>query len=220
MSPQTPDLLDLHLRRAIAIVGAVLSLIGWYRYISQWRLRADGTISPRFGFAATANTCTCLAHHHHVYWRLDLDVDGISPNRVEEFNDPPIVGGSNWHLKTFEIRRPRDPGRNRHWRISNPRTDASYLLTPGPADGDASSYGVGDLWVLRYRGTEIDDGQPFTTDPNLSRARIDSFAIPAEPVVDQDVVLWNAAHFLHDEAHGHPGGHYVGPDIRPENWPA
>ena len=34
MSPQTPDVLDLHLRRAIAIVGAVLSLIGWYRYIS------------------------------------------------------------------------------------------------------------------------------------------------------------------------------------------
>ena len=192
---------------------------GWYRYISQWRLGADGTISPRFGFAATANTCTCLGHHHHVYWRLDLDVDGISPNRVEEFNDPPIIGNSNWHLKTFEIRRPRDPGRKRHWRISNPRTRASYLLEPGSNDGNQTGYGVGDLWVLRYRGTEIDDGQSFTTDPNLSRARIDSFAIPAEPVVDQDVVLWYAAHFIHDEAHGHPGGHYVGPDLRPENWP-
>ena len=29
-----PDSLDLHLRRAIAIVGAALCLIGWYRYIS------------------------------------------------------------------------------------------------------------------------------------------------------------------------------------------
>jgi hypothetical protein len=29
-----PDSLDLQLRWAIAIVGAVLCLIGWYRYIS------------------------------------------------------------------------------------------------------------------------------------------------------------------------------------------
>jgi hypothetical protein len=29
-----PDLLDLHLRRIIAVVGAALCLIGWYRYIS------------------------------------------------------------------------------------------------------------------------------------------------------------------------------------------
>jgi hypothetical protein len=34
MPQLTPDLLDLRLRRAIAIIGAVLSLIGWYRYIS------------------------------------------------------------------------------------------------------------------------------------------------------------------------------------------
>ncbi|WP_222268559.1 hypothetical protein [Modestobacter marinus] len=192
---------------------------GWYRYISQWRLAADGTIRPRFGFAAAANTCTCLGHHHHVYWRLDLDVDGISPNRVEEFNNPPIVGTGNWHVKSFEIRRARDPGRQRHWRVSNPQTGASYLIVPGSADGNATGYGVGDLWVLQYRGNEIDDGQPFTTDPNLSRARIDSFAIPAEPVTDRDVVLWYSAHFLHDEAHGHPGGGYVGPDLSPERWP-
>jgi len=29
-----PDLLDMRLRMAIAIVGAVLSLIGWYRYLA------------------------------------------------------------------------------------------------------------------------------------------------------------------------------------------
>jgi len=130
------------------------------------------------------------------------------------------VGTNNWHTKYFEIRRSRDPGHKRHWRISNPGTGASYLLLPGASDGNATGYGVGDVWVLHYHGNEIDDGQPFTTDPNLSRARIDGFAVPAESVADRDVVLWYAAHFLHDEAHGHPGGHYVGPDLRPERWPA
>jgi hypothetical protein len=28
---------------------------GWYRYISQWRFHTDGTIRPRFGFAAANN---------------------------------------------------------------------------------------------------------------------------------------------------------------------
>jgi hypothetical protein len=72
---------------------------------------------------------------------------------------------------------------------------------------------------MRYRGTEIAGGRPFTIDPNLPPARIDSFTIPAEAVVDQDVVLWYAAHFLHDEAHAHPGGHHVGPNLRPEIGP-
>jgi hypothetical protein len=192
---------------------------GWYRYISEWRFHVDGTIRPRFGFAAVANPCTCLGHHHHVYWRLDLDVDGAAPNRVEEFNDPPIFPGLNWHTKTYEIRRARDAARHRHWRISNPNTGASYLLVPGGQDGTQTAYGIGDLWVLRYNGSEIDDGQPFTTDPVLSRARLDPFLVPAQPVLDQDVVLWYAAHFVHDETHGHPGGHYVGPDLRPEHWP-
>jgi len=34
MSHTAPDRLDLHLRWAIAILGAVLCLIGWYRYFS------------------------------------------------------------------------------------------------------------------------------------------------------------------------------------------
>jgi hypothetical protein len=34
MPQLTPDLLDLRLRWIIAIVGAVLCVIGWYRYIS------------------------------------------------------------------------------------------------------------------------------------------------------------------------------------------
>jgi hypothetical protein len=47
---------------------------GWYRYISQWRFHANGTIRPRFGFSAANNPCTCKDHHHHVYWRLDFDI--------------------------------------------------------------------------------------------------------------------------------------------------
>lgn len=190
---------------------------GWYRYISDWRLRNDGSIGPRFGFTATANPCTCHVHTHHAYWRLDFDILTPGNNVVEEYNNPPIVGNANWHTKKFEIRRQRDPQHQRHWRVRHKGSFGGYTIEPGTHDGTSDAYGVGDLWVLRYRGSEIDDGQGFTTDPALSRAAVDKF-VTGEPVDGQDVVLWYAGHFMHDERHPDPAGHIVGPELRPFNW--
>ena len=188
---------------------------GWYRYISEWRFHTDGTIRPRFGFAAIDNNCTCKIHHHHAYWRFDFDIRTASHNVVEEFNNPPIVGNSNWHTKHFEIRRLREPSRNRHWRIRNLISGEGYLLIPGANDGGADPYGVGDVWVLLYHGApEIDDGQGFTTNPALSRANIDRF-LNFEMVENRDVVVWYAGHFKHAPG---TGGHRVGPELRPLNW--
>jgi hypothetical protein len=101
---------------------------GWYRYVSEWRLHADGTIRPRFGFSAVRNSCVCTTHHHHVYWRLDFDIRTAANNIVREFNDPCLPGTcpSKWHTIDFEIRRPRDPGRYRRWRIQNTATGEDY----------------------------------------------------------------------------------------------
>lgn len=186
---------------------------GWYRYISEWRLHADGSIRPRFGFTGTANPCTCKVHHHHVYWRLDFDILTAWNNLVQEYNDPPIIGSSNWHTKTYEIRRPRDASHKRMWKVTNASTSEGYLLKPGSNDGNQTSYGVGDVWVLRYQGNEIDDGQGFSTAPALSTAHLDNFRSPAEPVANTDVVIWYVAHFMHDEASGVPMSHWVGPDL-------
>ena len=189
---------------------------GWYRYISEWRLRSDGTIRPRFGFAATDNPCTCNEHIHHVYWRFDFDIRTPWNNMVQEHNNPPIFGGSNWHTKAYEIRRPRDPSHDRYWRVSNAGTREGYDLIPGANDGVADSYGLGDVWVLRYHGNELDDGQGFTTDAAQSIAKLDKFKSPAESVANSDVVLWYAAHFRHDLAH--ESGDWRGPLLRPVNW--
>lgn len=76
----------------------------------KWRLHADGTIRPRFGFDAVNSSCVCNPHHHHVYWRLNFDVDCSKNNTVEEYNDPPLAGSSShWHVHKYEIKRLRDP---------------------------------------------------------------------------------------------------------------
>jgi len=195
---------------------------GWYRYVSEWRLHTDGTIRPRFGFSAVQNSCVCNVHHHHVYWRLDFDLRSAGNNLVREFNSPPLFGGANWHDKNFEIRRSRDPARQRKWRVENKSTREAYDIVPGPNDGLAATapdapFGRGDVWILRYHGAEIDDGSVATGPPY--EAELDRW-VNGEPINGADVVVWYGAHFTHDVAHDHPGefGHVLGPDLKRVRW--
>lgn len=213
---------------AVYVEGQELVLVsemeaGWYRYVSQWRLHTDGTIAARFGFSAVASSCVCTRHHHHAYWRLDFDIETAGDNVVQEFNDPPL-GASPWHDKAYEIRRMRDPARQRRWRVANATSGRAYDVVPGPDDGVATAFPDwpfprGDVWILRYRGTELDDGVVATGPPY--EAGLDALAGQAEPIHRADVVIWYGAHFTHDPANEPPGGvhgHTVGPDLKPVNW--
>ena len=195
---------------------------GWYRYVSQWRLGTDGTIRPRFGFAAVESQCVCNGHPHHVYWRLDFDIRTAGNNRVREFNDPPLFGASKWHTKSFEIRRARDFGRKRRWRVENTVSGEAYDIVPNVEDGVASThpdspFGRGDVWILHYRDTEIDDGSVAVGPPY--EADIDRW-VNGEAISNHDVVIWYGAHFTHDVHSDGPAqhGHIVGPDLKAVNW--
>ena len=207
---------------------------GWYRYIMEWRFANDGTIRPRFGFGATNDSCVCYVHNHHVYWRFDFDV--ATPNnkvfqveRGRKFLQP----------VTTEMTRLRNYQTNRSLLVQNSTGDEAYMLVPSVLDGIADNYGRSDLWVLRYKnvngGTplqnEIDDGFSFTggacTTNGGSCINIDKF-IDGESVVNQDVVVWYGAHFIHADGanlldpNRNPtilsNSHVVGPDIRPVRW--
>ena len=193
---------------------------GWYRYVSEWRLHDDGTISPRFGFSAVENSCVCNIHHHHVYWRLDFDINTAENNVVSEFNSPPIVPPSNWHINRWEVMRPRNPARSRRWKIENSTTGDAYTLIPGENDGVADAFGRGDVWILQFHDGEIDDGvsaAPSQAGPSQPDAPADiGRFINAESTFNQDVVIWYAAHFTHD-VHEEIG-HIVGPTLQPVQW--
>ncbi len=197
---------------------------GWYRYITQWRLSTDGTIRARFGFSSVQSSCVCYVHNHHVYWRLDFDIKTPSNNRVREYNNPCLPGfcPSHWHVKHYEISRPRDYTRKRKWRIDNTISHDAYDLIPGPKDGVATAFPDwpfprGDVWVLRYHPTEIDDGSVAWGPPY--EAGLDNW-VNGESVLNQDVVLWYGAHFRHDVNAEPPGvyGEWVGPDLVPARW--
>lgn len=212
---------------AIYVKGQEVVLVsemeaGWYRYVSEWRLHANGTIRPRFGFSAVnTSSCVCNRHHHHPYWRFDFDIRTPGNNRVREYNNPPLFPPSNWHTKHFEIKRSRDPARGRKWRVENTVTGEGYDVIPGPDDGVAMTspdwpFPNGDIWILRYRGTELDDGVPFL---GSCEVELDRF-VNGEPIDNQDVVIWYAAHVTHDITAEPPGtfGHIAGPTLEPFNW--
>jgi len=188
----------------------------------MWRLHTDGTIRPRFGFSAVSSSCVCNVHHHHAYWRFDFDLRTAGNNLVREFNDPPLIGSNKWHDKNYEVRRPRDPARKRKWRVVNKATGEAYDIIPGANDGVATAspdwpFPRGDLWVLRYHGSEIDDGVVATGPPY--EAGLDAW-LTGEAINGADVVVWYGAHFTHDVTHEQPGhfGHIVGPDLRRVKW--
>ena len=79
---------------------------GWYRYISEWRFHADGTIRPRFMFTGVQNSCVCNVHHHHAYWRFDFDLRTPGNNVVKEFNDPPLPGMRHGEVAHEGVRDP------------------------------------------------------------------------------------------------------------------
>ncbi len=188
----------------------------WYRYVSDWRLGDDGTIKPRFGMAGTRNPRTCKRHQHHVYWRLDFDIDNAG-NDVVQQSRKFFPGRSRWTTLVLEATRKRSPLTS--WRVLDRESNRGYRIVPGVADGTADDYGVSDLWFLRYRSDEVDDGVDIVTAPaSETQTHISKF-VNGESIDGTDVVVWYAGHFVHDEKHpGVTQGHIIGPELRAVNW--
>jgi len=106
--------------------------------------------------------------------------------------------------------------------VENTRTSEAYEIVPNPTDGVATAmpdwpFGRGDVWILRYRGSEIDDGVIAVGPPY--EAGLDSW-VNGEAIYNHDVVIWYGAHFTHDVNRHGPAqhGHIVGPDLIPVRW--
>jgi hypothetical protein len=202
---------------------------GWYRYLNEWRFATDGTIRPRYGFGATNNSCVCDVHNHHAYWRFDFDIVQAN-NRVYQVER----GRKFLQPLGTELTQVRNIATNRSLLIQNSTGNAAYTIVPGRVDGLVDTFGVSDFWVLRYKtgatpvAAELDDGETCVNCTNTSAPiRINPY-LTGESIVDQDLVVWYGAHFIHSDGanlldpNRSPeilsGSHVVGPDLRPVRW--
>ena len=201
---------------------------GWYRYAMKWSFRDDGVISPRFGFSAVENSCVCIAHDHHVYWRFDFDV--VSPHHNSVCVKEPASATCTPVSKEAAL-----ASIGSHLEVRDVSGREAVRLAPGPNDRAPDPYSKGTAWVLTERPNEIDDyGVECSPESPYSCTdiRIDEF-VNGQSTADKDVVVWYRASFKHDDGDrappglqstgdapdlAGPGSHIVGPQLRAINW--
>ena len=191
---------------------------GWYRYVMEWRFGMDGSIHPRFGFGATSNSCTCNAHDHHAYWRLEWALDGTladTSSGIATLERLRAGTTDTWDPVQSEgtFVRPAVDGDKDWFRIQNPLTGNGYVLKPGTLDGHATgdTYGKWDLAALAWNTNEIND--PNT---NTSINVAPWMTTPEVLGASKRLVTWYHATYDHDD----PGGNgepceIAGPDLIP-----
>jgi Cu2+-containing amine oxidase len=192
-----------------AAVVEAYHTIGNYRLTERWYFWIDGTIAPRMSSAGLQ--CN-YDHRHHLYWRFDFDIDGAGNDLALEYNTstPDLGWGPGWHTKQHEIVRVKNPATRRCWAILDKGSQRGYMILPGPHDGVADAFSSGDLWVLRYHGSEDQHGRQ-------GSASNDALAplLTGEPTDGQDLVLWYCAHLSHEASDGGDDVHTAGPDLIP-----
>ncbi len=162
---------------------------GWYRYLMKWHLFLDGRIRPEFGFGAIQAQCIAYNHTHHVYWRLDFDIDGAGNDHFGQELPAGRFGGRALQM-TLEVEKMA--------KLTDPRpldgvplvvqdavTGRGYRIVAEKAafSQRADSFAVGDVWVTKYNASQISDtgGTCATTLNNY---------VNGESVYNQDLVVW------------------------------
>jgi len=204
---------------------------GWYRYVMKWHFYADGRIWPEIAFGATPSSCTTRPHTHHIYWRLDFDLDGPGGDRVREVN--PTADTDT--LFTTETHRDwGDPEDGVYWVVEDAAADMAYRIVPSALDRATPVTGVEgtfddtfaymDAAVLRYDAAEIDDGVGFQSASswcavNFDEDRPTGRFIDGEDVNGQDIVFWYRGGSRHVQAadlHPHTLCYLAGPLLSPQ----
>jgi hypothetical protein len=208
---------------------------GWYRYQLEWYFFRDGTFRPAIRWTGVPHPCLNNTHIHFVYWRIDFDIDGGSPNTIEEFNgNSPLVPGywPSWDPLFVEMDRMKERSGTRIWRVRNDATGRAYRISPPEAlsdevDGVAVAPQIADIWALAYNSAlqeETDDcaGTPKLCTlgggagywPHLSRF-ITQTSSPN--LLGKDVVFWYGAAHLHESGETSVPCHAInGPYCTPE----
>ena len=206
---------------------------GWYQYVHSWEFGSDGAIHPRVAMGGMLNPfARAVAHIHHFYFRIDLDIDGQYPHDVCEvfthsnLNHP---HGDAWQLVTHQSKLLADPSTARKWRVRNTISKQStgefrsYVIEV-PQQAGHDSYSTGDVWVTVYRGDSVQQGEGVGAVDSSDRELETNYAVgPLDTTNGNDIVLWVVMRSHHvprpqAEEIDHLPYHYEGFSIVPESF--
>ncbi|MEV6493536.1 primary-amine oxidase [Actinoplanes sp. NPDC051633] len=226
-----------------------ISKVGWYEYVTEFRLADDGTISARLGATGDlspgdyvnadrgwpigkGNRDFAAMHYHSAFWRVDFNIDGKGGERVEQF-DTKVDGRGEMAPrlttthKTIGTEGTFTKANRRWWRVvsgSSRNTDQhlrSYELVTGADDRyEAHPETTPDVIFTQHHKCEM-----FATgnaDPECAdRTSILDFAKDKEAL--KDPIMWVRVGFHHvprDEDQSPMPLHWQGFDLAPRDFTA
>jgi Copper amine oxidase, enzyme domain len=180
---------------------------GWYQYVHSWEFNSDGVITPHVAMGGHVHPGKPdVAHVHHMYFRLDLDIDGLFPRDVfEVFNHNSFAqpGGDKWDTLNAQGKLLHDPDKARKWRVRNTVAKNDTGQFKGyevelPRLAGRDQYSTGDVWVTVYRGDGFQQGENVglkCTDVELAN----NYAVgPLDTVNGSDMVFWLVVRAHHE----------------------
>jgi primary-amine oxidase len=236
-------------RRSRRLVVSSIATVGNYEYGFYWYFYQDGNIQLEVKLTGIMQTMAvepgydpphapliapqlaAPVHQHLFNVRLDMEVDGPT-NTVEEVEAVAVPPGPDNPIgnafaavarplrRESDARRNVDPGRSRHWRISNPGVQnrlgrsTAYRLLPGStptmlADisssvGGRAGFARHNLWVTPFDPAERRAAGDF---PNQSAGGdgLPAWTAADRPIEATDLVVWYTFGVTHVP--------------RPEDWP-
>jgi len=239
-----------NVRRARDLVVSYYSQPGNYEYGFDWVFHQDGTLEMRVSLTGimavkavaegahdphghmVGRNVDAVHHQHFFNFRLDMDVDGASPNRVVEMNSTPLPAGPRnpWSnafsmletplLTERQAQRSINLDTSRRWIIENPSSlgplghPTGYALLPGE---NAKPFALPESWVRRRAGflnshvwvTPYDAAERYAAGdyPNQSKGGdgLPKWTAADRSLDGKDVVLWYTMGITHNP--------------RPEDWP-
>jgi len=195
---------------------------GWYQYVHSWEFSSDGVITPRVAMGGHLHPSKSgVAHVHHMYFRIDLDIDGQFPRDVCEvfnhnnFNQP---GGDQWTVIATQGKQLHDPDKARKWRVRNTisKNDAGQFKgyeIELPREAGRDQFSTGDIWVTIYRGDGFQQGENVGSNCTDKELETNYANGPLHPANGDDIVLWMVVRAHHeprnlDEEADHLPYHY------------
>jgi hypothetical protein len=181
----------------------VYARIGAYHIYQAWYFEDTGRLLPRvFSKGLSCN----LDHWHHPYWRLDIDLDESSGQRVSFFKGTTWLGyfGSEGYVIN-------DPAGESVYSIENAETGAKawiYPPRPDKATGvvGPTSFSQYDGYIRKYRSEE-EGSWPHPPEEDIG------FSVHESLDSSSDIVFWCIGHLFHRAAEGEDHWHSVGPNI-------
>jgi hypothetical protein len=181
---------------------------GWYQYVHRWEFNSYGEIHADLGMGGRLHPANPdKAHVHHMYFRIDLDIDGFSSDVFEIFahhgyDDNALA--DDWKVESQQGKHLLEPNSARKFRIRDLLSTASGSKTPRgyefeiPAQAGTDDHSTADIWATVYRGDSAEQGETVGA-ANCGDKELDAIAIgPLDTTNGSDIVAWVVVRHHHE----------------------